>query len=913
MLLLRAHCVNSTLKDLQDDQSELAVALKKMKTLMENTRLLFVNEDEGDWLWTDEIGLEDAVSIMTLRLANLATFVLALIADNDGLLTEANDMFLDIVAPDGIELSQAEYDLLLAIKCKLALVIARDPCPVASTVVAEPEPNADPAAQHAGQENTDNEMKPRQQQMADVMFGDLEDSLRQRQGSEELSASDSAFVEAVRARHVTLYEEIGEEDNVDYLTVKLEDYHDMMLGKLAAYLLSRGSTFLDEALRFGIVLPTTDEEMTEEGRQQNYNDGDIDLTTIDLTMDTEVPDGGVSAPIKVDDDSQELEDEGFEELEALIESQSKSFLATRLNQQWTPLSGNATLNKCFCVQDLCFDEKMTDMGGLVAHGAAALGQNGAPTPQHTNAGMAHLHQTPGTLPHGYQSIATAAPGASMTTTDGALGPGRPSLARSTPNEGGNGRGALPPNQSVPTTVLYEKARQAAMIKSTTVTRREGTNGSARRPWSPEEEKALMMGLDIVKGPHWSQILHLFGPNGTQSDILRDRSQVQLKDKARNLKLFFLKTNSEVPYYLQAVTGELKTRAPSQAARKEAEEKAREGQAKYDGTMALDSLRNHHATKAAGRLPQQRQKLEDSGGDSKVTVNTVGAHRPSELESSGLATIAQFNAQRSVLAQPQHPPLLPASARPTYTQPASHQQQQQQSPQSRPHLAPAPSAPSLVPIAPHTQSQSPLAAISRQPTPIAAAPAASTASSLWNAVNAPPSGAPSAGSVPTAPHSQHQQPRPLQPQQNSQSQPLSSQPLQPQTPQAQLSKAPQVQFPKTPQNHLPQQPSQLQIQQIQQTPDNQHKPAPATPATPASIAAPTIAPRPLMPLPQQPQQPTQQQQQQQQQQQRHSTIPPSPNPTSTPTPPPLQMAPHQTPTQDSNAVEARLLQSLRSVS
>jgi len=73
----------------------------------------------------------------------------------------------------------------------------------------------------------------------------------------------------------------------------------------------------------------------------------------------------------------------------------------------------------------------------------------------------------------------------------------------------------------------------------------------------------MTGLDQVKGPHWSQILALYGPNGTISDILKDRNQVQLKDKARNLKLFFLKSNCEVPHYLSQVTGELKTRAPSQ--------------------------------------------------------------------------------------------------------------------------------------------------------------------------------------------------------------------------------------------------------------------------------------------------------------------------------------------------------------
>jgi hypothetical protein len=100
----------------------------------------------------------------------------------------------------------------------------------------------------------------------------------------------------------------------------------------------------------------------------------------------------------------------------------------------------------------------------------------------------------------------------------------------------------------------------------------------------------MAGLDQVRGPHWSQILALYGAKGQISEILKDRNQVQLKDKARNLKLFFLKSNIEVPYYLQCVTGELKTRAPSQAARKEAEERARlasdEEQARFNGIMTL---------------------------------------------------------------------------------------------------------------------------------------------------------------------------------------------------------------------------------------------------------------------------------------------------------------------------------------
>ncbi|KAL5911317.1 TTAGGG repeat binding factor [Pyricularia oryzae] len=176
-----------------------------------------------------------------------------------------------------------------------------------------------------------------------------------------------------------------------------------------------------------------------------------------------------------------------------------------------------------------------------------------------------------------------------------------------------GSADLPPNQSSPSTVLYERARQAAVAKSTVSnTRRDGLS-STRRPWSPEEERALMTGLDLVKGPHWSQILSLFGPNGTLSDVLKDRSQVQLKDKARNLKLFFLKTNSEMPYYLQSVTGELKTRAPNLSARKAREMEqagvnaATEEQARAQGMAGLA-----HDSKTASPAPPPCSPLTPGG-------------------------------------------------------------------------------------------------------------------------------------------------------------------------------------------------------------------------------------------------------------------------------------------------------------
>lgn len=78
---------------------------------------------------------------------------------------------------------------------------------------------------------------------------------------------------------------------------------------------------------------------------------------------------------------------------------------------------------------------------------------------------------------------------------------------------------------------------------------------SRRPWTREEEKALRHALEL-KGPAWSTILELFGQGGRINEVLRHRNQVQLKDKARNWKMFFLKSGLPIPDYLQKVTGDL---------------------------------------------------------------------------------------------------------------------------------------------------------------------------------------------------------------------------------------------------------------------------------------------------------------------------------------------------------------------
>lgn len=174
-----------------------------------------------------------------------------------------------------------------------------------------------------------------------------------------------------------------------------------------------------------------------------------------------------------------------------------------------------------------------------------------------------------------------------------------------------------PTQSAPTSVLYEQARMAATAKASPSNRRAG-HPSQRRPWNREEEDALMAGLDHVKGPHWSQILAMYGAGGSVDESLKDRNQVQLKDKARNLKLFFLKSGIEVPYYLQFVTGELKTRAPQVA--RQAEERvqsATHGDATPHELEGPPMLEGVQATSGAGEPIPEHHDMNTEDGEGEM--------------------------------------------------------------------------------------------------------------------------------------------------------------------------------------------------------------------------------------------------------------------------------------------------------
>ncbi|KXT17117.1 hypothetical protein AC579_2003 [Pseudocercospora musae] len=134
----------------------------------------------------------------------------------------------------------------------------------------------------------------------------------------------------------------------------------------------------------------------------------------------------------------------------------------------------------------------------------------------------------------------------------------------------------------------------------------------RQPWTKPEEDALLAGLERVSGPHWSQILALYGRGGSVSEVLKDRNQVQLKDKARNLKLWYLKTGKEVPPSLRGVTGELRKRGGARARAAlgitdENEDGGAAADKDDDGEERDDAEQDKETTTRSGRASKKKSK------------------------------------------------------------------------------------------------------------------------------------------------------------------------------------------------------------------------------------------------------------------------------------------------------------------
>ncbi|KAJ5007091.1 Telomeric DNA-binding factor trf1 [Colletotrichum sp. SAR 10_66] len=610
LVILSQHVFDDVYQQLQEKDSEVSKSFATIKSLFQQTRAIYSTTDLILDPATLDLTMPD--NLTDVQVANLASFCCALFSfdghhdSTSKELLALQDHFFSVFLPGGEHdtVTQEISDLFVAVKTHL---------------VIDAVTTADQSA-------------PVDQLIADAFSADLEDKLRARHGGSTLTTEEQSLVTAVQERKAALISYASGLPDTVLLKIGYPD--EDLFRLLNMYLRRKLQSLADLASRHGIELPST------------MSNGDLD-TSVSHDLD----DLGINSLLEATDGlvAQYLPTDAIDGLPhdpqppvPSTETSAPRRAAGGGPGAAAPPGAPPARGNTAEVQD-----STNDILALVAQStqeyvrttlnnlSPAPYQPTVPTP--TGAApvtqttyLSHLQQTQAQSPYyGYP----------------------PPVEQPPPPAQHDNSEKLPPSQSLPSAVLYDRARQAALSKTNNQQRREGTT-STRRPWTQEEEKALMTGLDMVQGPHWSQILSLFGAEGTLSNILKDRTQVQLKDKARNLKLFFLKTNSEMPYYLQAVTGELKTRAPTQAARKEAEERARmnseEEQARVQGIMTLAGGLQHPQQNRASATPATAPSTPSQSA-AQMSHHLAHATTPTHAAVSG-------------------PPATPATATPTHNRP-----------------------------------------------------------------------------------------------------------------------------------------------------------------------------------------------------------------------------------------------------
>ncbi|KAI8304612.1 Telomeric DNA-binding factor trf1 [Colletotrichum sp. SAR11_240] len=610
LVILSQHVFDDVYQQLQEKDSEVSKSFATIKSLFQQTRAIYSTSDLILDPATLDLTMPD--NLTDVQVANLASFCCALFSfdghhdSTSKELLALQDHFFSVFLPGGEHdtVTQEISDLFVAVKTHL---------------VIDAVTTADQSA-------------PVDQLIADAFSADLEDKLRARHGGSILTTEEQSLVTAVQERKAALISYASGLPDTVLLKIGYPD--EDLFRLLNMYLRRKLQSLAGLASRHGIELPST------------MSNGDLD-TSVSHDLD----DLGINSLLEATDGlvAQYLPTDAIDGLPhdpqppvPSTETSAPPPEPAAAPAPEAPPPAPTTNGNTAEVQD-----STNDILALVAQStqeyvrttlnnlSPAPYQPTVPTP--TGAApvtqttyLSHLQQTQAQSPYyGYP----------------------PPVEQPPPPAQHDNSEKLPPSQSLPSAVLYDRARQAALSKTNNQQRREGTT-STRRPWTQEEEKALMTGLDMVQGPHWSQILSLFGAEGTLSNILKDRTQVQLKDKARNLKLFFLKTNSEMPYYLQAVTGELKTRAPTQAARKEAEERARmnseEEQARVQGIMTLAGGLQHPQQNRASATPATAPSTPSQSA-AQMSHHLAHATTPTHAAVSG-------------------PPATPATATPTHNRP-----------------------------------------------------------------------------------------------------------------------------------------------------------------------------------------------------------------------------------------------------
>ena len=577
---------------MSEPESENGQAYATMRSLFDHTKKVY--STKRSFLSATELELTEPSQIDIIRKANLASFVSSIFGTQEIGFSELNDNFLDVFVPEGGRLLKVQGALFLELKTQAFIA------------------------------SMNNSERTRTELLYELFPDDLEQRLLDRRpGTRQLAPSETDFVNRAGSRRDILLSDINNEEQLKALPDK---YHwEDFLRDLSSYITKNFDLVTNQHVCSPSILPSHLEEpsdpnqpekKTTKGRQPSASSGEAQESP-SAPIQGQFPAASQTPDVPVD------------------RNMHGDLVARAARAAQIALQGHGLRRSQ--QQSQQSQQQPPPQPQPQQHHQPQQHQQPPPQPTHQHSPPIQHHQPPqqpmhqptSHIPHGY-SPAQPSPAPSQppqhqqyqsspAPSGYQQAPGQLTFQQSPlqtnfqqynhaplhmggrPNSGAANHGYMPGiphySQSQPTQVLYERARMAASAKSSPSSRKSGLP-SQRRPWTTEEENALMAGLDRVKGPHWSQILAMFGPGGTISEALKDRNQVQLKDKARNLKLFFLKSGIEVPYYLKFVTGELKTRAPAQAAKREARERQKkqgeEDKAHVEGIKGMMALAGAHS-------------------------------------------------------------------------------------------------------------------------------------------------------------------------------------------------------------------------------------------------------------------------------------------------------------------------------
>ncbi|PYI27136.1 hypothetical protein BP00DRAFT_405671 [Aspergillus indologenus CBS 114.80] len=558
-----------------EPETESGQAYATMRSLFDHTKKVY--STKKSFLSPTELELTEPSQVDIIRKANLASFVSSIFGTQEIGFSELNDNFLDVFVPEGGRLLKVQGALFLELKTQAFIA------------------------------SMNNSERTRTELLYDLFPDDLEQQLLDRRpGTRQLAPSEADFVKRAGSRRDILLSDVNNEEAMKALPDK---YHwEDFLRDLSSYITKNFDTISNQQTK----------KITK-GRQPSSSNGESQEPPSaplqgQFPVSTQPPDVPVDRNMHGDLVARAaraaqiaLQGHGLRRSQQQQQYQQQQSQQNQQQpqqvhqpQQHQPQQHHQqhTIHQPQQMHQQQAPQHAQPQGGQILHGYSAAQPTGQMPHQQTH--QQPYHHSP--APSGYQH-----PPSQLTFQPSPLQANFQQYSHVTPasiprpNSAAANHGYMPGiphySQSQPTQVLYERARMAASAKSSPSSRKSGLP-SQRRPWTTEEENALMAGLDRVKGPHWSQILAMFGPGGTISEALKDRNQVQLKDKARNLKLFFLKSGIEVPYYLKFVTGELKTRAPAQAAKREARERQKkqgeEDKAHVEGIKGMMALAGAHA-------------------------------------------------------------------------------------------------------------------------------------------------------------------------------------------------------------------------------------------------------------------------------------------------------------------------------